>query len=55
MMKKISLLGSTGSIGQNSLEVIRRNPERFGIVALAAGRNILELKKQIEEFDYKLR
>ncbi|OPY89436.1 MAG: 1-deoxy-D-xylulose 5-phosphate reductoisomerase [Syntrophus sp. PtaU1.Bin208] len=49
-MKKISILGSTGSIGRNSLEVIRRNPEQFRIVALAAGRNIAELKRQIEEF-----
>ncbi len=49
-MKKISILGSTGSIGRNSLEVIRRNPEKFRIVALAAGRNISELKRQIEEF-----
>jgi len=49
-MKKISLLGSTGSIGRNSLEVVRRNPEKFRLVALAAGRNIFELAKQIEEF-----
>ncbi len=49
-MKKISLLGSTGSIGCSALEVIRRNPTKFQIVSLAAGRNIDLLKKQIEEF-----
>jgi len=49
-MKKISLLGSTGSIGRNSLEVVRRNPDKFRIIGLAAGRNISELTKQVEEF-----
>lgn len=49
-MKKISLLGSTGSIGGSALEVIRRNPDKFQIVALAAGRNISLLEQQIEEF-----
>ena len=50
-MKKISILGSTGSIGCSALEVIRRNPDKFQIVALAAGRNISLLKEQIEEFN----
>lgn len=49
-MKKISILGSTGSIGRNSLEVVRRNPDKFRIIGLAAGRNISELTKQVEEF-----
>jgi len=49
-MKKISLLGSTGSIGCSALDVVRNNPEKFQIVALAAGRNISLLNKQIEEF-----
>ncbi|OPY14830.1 MAG: 1-deoxy-D-xylulose 5-phosphate reductoisomerase [Syntrophus sp. PtaU1.Bin005] len=49
-IKQISLLGSTGSIGRSSLDVIRRNPDRFKIIALAAGRNLSELKRQIEEF-----
>jgi len=49
-MKKISLLGSTGSIGGSALEVIRRNPNNFQIVALAAGRNISLLEQQIQEF-----
>jgi len=49
-MKNISLLGSTGSIGRSSLEVVRRNRDKFRIVALTAGKNIAELKNQIEEF-----
>jgi 1-deoxy-D-xylulose-5-phosphate reductoisomerase len=50
MKKKISLLGSTGSIGINVLNVVRQFPEKFEIVGLAAGRNIAELSKQISEF-----
>ena len=49
-MKTISLLGSTGSIGRNVLAVIRQFPNRFRIAGLAAGSNIKELKRQVEEF-----
>lgn len=49
-MKKISLLGSTGSIGRNVLDVVRRFPDRLQVVALAAGTNIKLLARQIEEF-----
>ncbi|MCD6486893.1 MAG: 1-deoxy-D-xylulose-5-phosphate reductoisomerase [Syntrophobacterales bacterium] len=49
-MKNISILGSTGSIGVNTLDVIARNPSRFKVVALAAGRNLSLLKRQIDEF-----
>ena len=38
-MKRISILGSTGSIGRSTLSVVESYPERFEIVALAAGRN----------------
>lgn len=48
--KRISILGSTGSIGRNALEVVRRYPGRFEVTALAAHSNIRLLKKQIEEF-----
>ncbi len=51
MTKKISLLGSTGSIGCNVLEVVRQFPGRFQIIGLAAGRNIKLLRDQIEAFD----
>jgi 1-deoxy-D-xylulose-5-phosphate reductoisomerase len=46
----LTLLGSTGSIGTSTLDVVRRWPERFGIFALVAGRNIELLAEQIEEF-----
>ena len=39
-MKRISILGSTGSIGRSTLNVVESYPERFGIIALAAGLNI---------------
>ena len=53
-MKKITILGSTGSIGCSALDVIEKNPQRFRVVALAAGRNIKLLKKQIEKFKPKV-
>jgi 1-deoxy-D-xylulose-5-phosphate reductoisomerase len=49
-LKKVTLLGSTGSIGTNTLDVIRRNKHRFEIFALAAGRNFELLAEQIAEF-----
>ena len=53
-MKKITLLGSTGSIGCSTLDVVEKNPDRFQIVALAAGENIHEIKRQIERFRPKI-
>jgi 1-deoxy-D-xylulose-5-phosphate reductoisomerase len=49
-MKKVTILGSTGSIGVNALDVIEKNTDLFSVVALAAGRNIGLLLKQIEKF-----
>ena len=49
-MKKITILGSTGSIGTQTLDVIRQNPERFTVTALTCGSNTALLAKQIEEF-----
>jgi 1-deoxy-D-xylulose-5-phosphate reductoisomerase len=46
-MKAISILGSTGSIGRQTLDVVVSFPERFRVVALAAGNNIEELAGQI--------
>jgi 1-deoxy-D-xylulose-5-phosphate reductoisomerase len=46
----LTLLGSTGSIGTSTLDVVRRWPDRFGIYALVAGRNTELLAKQIAEF-----
>ena len=48
--KKLAVLGSTGSIGQQTLEVVRALSHRFQIVGLAAGNNIDLLAKQISEF-----
>ncbi len=53
-MKKISVLGSTGSIGVNTLDVAERNPNQFKIIALAGGNNIEVLADQINRFQPKL-
>src|SRR6266852_3925330 len=47
-MKKIAILGSTGSIGRQSLAVVEAMPARFAVVGLAAGRDVEELVGQIE-------
>ncbi len=49
-MKRITILGSTGSIGQSTLDVISRHRDAFQVVALAAGRNCALLERQIAEF-----
>lgn len=49
-MKRIAILGSTGSIGTQALEIIRNNPDKYKAVALSCGKNTELLKKQIEEF-----
>ena len=48
-MKKIAILGSTGSIGTQTLEVVRNNPE-LQVAALAAGKSVEQMEKQIREF-----
>lgn len=52
-MKKIAILGSTGSIGTQTLEIVRNNAD-LSVVALAAGRNVELMEKQIREFAPKL-
>jgi len=47
-LKQLAILGSTGSIGRQCLSVVESLPERFGVVALAAGGNLDELTGQIE-------
>jgi 1-deoxy-D-xylulose-5-phosphate reductoisomerase len=49
-MKNLTLLGSTGSIGTSTLDVVRRNRDHFGVYALVAGRNLALLTSQILEF-----
>ncbi len=49
-MKRLAVLGSTGSIGTSTLDVVRRNGGRFAVYALVAGRNTALLAEQIREF-----
>lgn len=50
-MKRLSILGSTGSIGITTLDVVRRFPDRFTVVALAAGSRVARLVEQAREFE----
>lgn len=54
MKKKIAILGSTGSIGTQSLEVIDKLNDRFEIVAISAGNNIELVSKQIQKYQPKM-
>lgn len=49
-MKSLSILGSTGSIGLSTLDVVRQHPERFTITGLAEGHDVSLLAEQIREF-----
>lgn len=53
-MKYLTILGSTGSIGRQTLEVVASFPEKFKVIALGAGKNIGLLKKQILQFRPKV-
>ena len=53
-MKKIAILGSTGSIGTQTLDIVRNYSEELQVVALAAGSNVALLEKQIREFSPRL-
>lgn len=52
-MKKLVILGSTGSIGTQTLEIVRANPEKYAVTALAAGSNVKLLESQVREFGVK--
>ena len=54
MRRRVAILGSTGSIGTQALDVIARHPERFELVALAAGRNVALLAEQTARFTPKI-
>ena len=54
MRRGIAVLGSTGTIGTYTLQVIEKNPEDFFVVSLAAGSRIIELKEQIKKFNPKV-
>ena len=53
MKKKIAILGSTGSIGKSTLEVIRRDKKNFDVILLSANNNYQKLIKQAKEFNVK--
>ncbi|MCK4274426.1 MAG: 1-deoxy-D-xylulose-5-phosphate reductoisomerase [Dehalococcoidales bacterium] len=50
VVKRLAILGSTGSIGRQTLDVVRALPEYFRVVGLAAGKNITLLAEQVREF-----
>ena len=50
-MRGLVVLGSTGSIGRQTLDVVRAFPDEFEVIGLAAGRNLDLLKSQVEEFN----
>ncbi|OFI47005.1 1-deoxy-D-xylulose-5-phosphate reductoisomerase [Floricoccus penangensis] len=52
-MKKICLLGATGSIGTSTLDVIKNNSDKFQLVAMSFGKNIEKAQKIIEDFSPK--
>ena len=47
--KPITILGSTGSIGTQTLDIVTHHPDKFRVVGLAAGRNIKLLAEQIQK------
>ncbi len=53
-MKRVAILGSTGSIGVQALDVVSRFPERFEVVSLAAGKNFARLAEQVRRFHPRL-
>ena len=53
-MKRLIILGSTGSIGTQALDIVRANPDKYTVTALAAGSNAEILEKQAREFDVKI-
>lgn len=53
-MKQISILGSTGSIGVSTLEIVATHPDKFRVIALSGGKNLELLARQIRQFRPKL-
>ena len=54
MVKKISILGSTGSIGRSTLDICRMHPDKFEVVGLSAGSNLELICQQVAEFQPKV-
>ena len=53
MRKKIAILGSTGSIGKSTLEVIKKDKKNFNVILLSANNNYKKLIEQDKEFKVK--
>jgi len=53
-MKSVAIIGSTGSVGRNALDVIARHEDRLRVVALGGGNNLDELVRQVERFRPRL-
>ena len=53
MKKKIVILGSTGSIGQNTLKIIKKDKKNFEIILLSTNKNITRVINQAKEFNVK--
>ena len=53
MKKKIAILGSTGSIGENTLRIIRKDKKNFEITLLSTNKNLTKILKQAKEFKVK--
>ena len=54
MKKKIAILGSTGSIGKSTLDIIRKDKNNFEVVFLSANNNYKKLTQQAKEFKVKI-
>jgi 1-deoxy-D-xylulose-5-phosphate reductoisomerase len=52
--KRVAILGSTGSIGTQALDVLARHPDRFEVVALAAGKQVDKLREQAAQFGVRI-
>ena len=53
MKKKIAIIGSTGSIGKQTLEIIKKNKKNFEVILLSTNKNIPEISKQLKIFKPK--
>jgi 1-deoxy-D-xylulose-5-phosphate reductoisomerase len=54
LMKSLAILGSTGSVGATTLDIVRRFPDRFRVVAMAAGHNLELISEQVRRFEPEL-
>lgn len=54
MKRKVSIFGSTGSIGQSTIDLIRRSPDEYHVVALSGGRNIAQLAKDARDLNAEI-